>query len=149
MKIILLKDVKNVGKKDQIVDVSDGYASNYLIPHGLAVKMTSQEMSILKNNQKQRALDEEKKKEEAQVLKQKIEGIVLEFTAPSSKDGRMFGTISPKQIEQELIAKYKITIDKRKMVDKEPVNSFGYSNIRVELYKDVIATIRVHVIEKK
>ena len=149
MKIILLKDVKNVGKKDQIIEVSDGYASNYLIPRGLAVKMTSKEMNILKTNKKQQQLDEEKRKEEAKDIKGRIETLCLEFFAPSSKDGRMFGTISPKQIEQELLNKYQITIDKRKLIDKDPINSFGYSNLRIELYKDVIATIKVHVSEKK
>ncbi len=149
MKVILLKDVKKVGKKDQIIEVSDGYAANYLIPNGLAVKMTSKEMNILENNQKQRQKDEEIKKEEALKLKEKIESIVLEFTASSSKDGRMFGTISPKQIEQELLLKYQIVIDKRKFVDKYPVNAFGFTNLRVELYKNVLATVRVHVSEKK
>lgn len=148
MKIILLKDVKNVGKKDQILEVSDGYASNFLIPRGFAVKMTSKEMNILENNQKQQRLNEEKKKEEAQELKGKIESLCLEFTASSSKDGRMFGTISPKQIEQELLVKHQITIDKRKFIDKDPINSFGYTNLRIELYKDIIATIRVHVSER-
>lgn len=149
MKVILLNDVKNVGKKDQIVEVSDGYAANFLFPKRLAVKVTSQSIIVLEKEQEQRKKDEENKKQQALKDKEVIEKIVLEFTASSSKDGRMFGTISPKQIEQEMKTKHNITIDKRKFVDKYPVNAFGYTNIKVELYKGVIASLRVHVSEKK
>lgn len=149
MKVILLNDVKNVGKKDQIVDVSDGYAANFLFPKKLAVKLTSQSINNLEKQQEQRKQDEENKRQIALKNKEIIEGIVLEFSASSSKDGRMFGTISPKQIEEEMKKKHNITIDKRKFVDKYPVNAFGYTNLKVELYKGVIASLRVHVSEKK
>ena len=75
--------------------------------------------------------------------------MVLEFTAPASKDGRMMGTISEKVIVQELKDKYGIVVDKRKFVDKYPCNAFGYTRLKIELFKDVIATISVHVSEKK
>ncbi len=148
MKVILLQDVRNVGKKEQIVDVSDGFAANFLFPKKLAVKLTTKSMDDLEKQQEQRKIDEEKKKNKALEEKKIIENIVLEFKAPSSKDGRMFGTISPKQIELEMKNKHNIIIDKRKFVEKYPVNAFGYTTIKVELYKGVIASFRVHVSEK-
>ena len=145
MKVILLKEVKGLGKKDQIVEVSDGYAVNFLLPRRLAVKMTNKSQEVLDNQIEQRKLQDQKNKEEAEKLKTVIEGVVLEFKASASKDGRMFGTISPKQIEQEYKAKHGIVIDKRKFVDKYPVNAFGYTSLKIELYKGVIATCRIHV----
>lgn len=148
MKVILLQDVRNVGKKEQVVEVSDGFAANFLFPKKLAVKLTTKSMGDLEKQQEQRKINEENKKNQALEEKKVIENIVLEFKAPSSKDGRMFGTISPKQIELEMKNKYNIVIDKRKFVDKYPVNAFGYTTIKVELYKGVIASFRVHVSEK-
>lgn len=148
MQVILLKDVKNVGKKDQVVEVSDGYAANFLFPRHLAVKKTTKGMEVLGNQQEQRRQVDEQNRQNALKEKERIESVVLEFVAPSSKDGRMFGTISPKQIEQEYKNKYNITIDKRKFVDKYPVNAFGYTTLRVELYKGVIASCKVHVSDK-
>lgn len=149
MKVILLCDVKKVGKKDEIVEVSPGYAANFLFPKKLAVQVTNQSLNSLEREKQQRQLLEDQKKEQALKDKEEIEKKVLEFKASSSKDGRMFGTISPKQIEEEMKKSFNISIDKRKFVDKYPVNAFGYTNLKIELYKGVIATLRVHVSEKK
>ena len=149
MKVILLQDVKGVGKKNQIVEVSDGYGSNFLIPRKLAVRYSEHGVEV-RDKQIQHEKDEFiRKQNEAREVKAKIESIVLEFTAPSSKDGRMMGTISDKVIVQELKDKYGIVVDKRKFVDKYPCNAFGYTRLKIELFKDVIATISVHVSEKK
>lgn len=149
MKVILLQDVKGVGKKNQIVEVSDGYGSNFLIPRKLAVRYSEHGVEV-RDKQIQHEKDEFiRKQNEAREVKAKIESIVLEFTAPSSKDGRMMGTISEKVIVQELKDKYGIVVDKRKFVDKYPCNAFGYTRLKVELFKEVVATISVHVSEKK
>ena len=149
MKVILLQDVKSIGKKNQVVEVSDGYAQNYLIPRHLAVKSTEKGLEV-RNRQIQNEKEEfAKKQEEARVLGAKIETLTLEFTAPSSKDGRMMGTISQKQVVEYLREKYGITVDKRKFKDKYPINAFGFTNLKIELFKDVFATIRVHVSEKR
>jgi large subunit ribosomal protein L9 len=149
MKVILLQDVKSLGKKNQVVEVSDGYASNFLIPRKLAVKETGKSHEVLnqqiQNEKEEYARKEQEAKEQAKAL----EGIVLEFTAPSSKDGRMMGTISIKQVVEQLKQEHNISVDKRKFVDKYPCNAFGYTNLKVELFKGVIGTIRVHVSEKK
>ena len=149
MKVILLQDVKNVGKKNQIIEVSDGYGSNFLIPRKLAVRYSEHGVEV-RDKQIQQEKDEfTRKQNEAKEVKAKIEAMVLEFTAPASKDGRMMGTISEKVIVQELKDKYGIVVDKRKFVDKYPCNAFGYTKLKVELFKNVIGTIKVHVSEKK
>lgn len=149
MQVILLQDVKSVGKKNQVVEVSDGYAQNFLIPRRLAVKSTSKGIEV-RDRQIQDEKDEiERKKKLAQEEANKLQELVLEFTAPSSKDGRMMGTISQKQVVELLKEKHNITVDKRKLIDKYPINAFGYTNLKVELFKGVTGTIRVHVSEKK
>ena len=111
MKVILLQDVKNVGKKNQIIEVSDGYGSNFLIPRKLAVRYSEHGVEV-RDKQIQQEKDEfTRKQNEAKEVKAKIEAMVLEFTAPASKDGRMMGTISEKVIVQELNDKYGIVVD--------------------------------------
>ena len=149
MKVILLKDVKNVGKKDQIVEVSQGYGANYLIRNGLAIMYTAGAKNVLDNQIKMRQEDEERKKKQALEIVEKLKDITLEFQAPASKDGRMFGTISPKQICEELNKMLAIELDKRKFVDKFPVNAFGFTRLKIEIYKGVVGTVNVHVSEKK
>jgi len=149
MKVILLKDVKGIGKKDQIVNVKDGYGANYLIPNGLAVMHSQKSVEVL-NQQKADAAEEVRQLTlKAQEVAKKLENIVVEFEAACGSDSRMFGSISTKQIEQELKSKYSIEIDKRKFVDKIPVDRLGYTKLRIELYKGVIGTVTVHVSEKK
>jgi len=148
MKVILLKDVKGIGKKSEIVNVKDGYGSNYLIPNKLAVKYSEKSQEILDEQKKQEAENIERMKQEARDAAKKLEEIVVEFSANGSGDGRMFGTISSKQIEQELKEKHGIVIDKRKIIDKQAVDHFGYSKLKIELYKGIIGTITVHVSEK-
>jgi len=149
MKVILLKDVKNVGKIDQIVTVSDGYATNFLLPRKLAVQYSAESQSALnrKNENIKRQLEEDKAK--AINYKQQLETVILEFKAKASPDGRMIGSISYKQIEEELKSKYNIIIDKRKIVDKYPVNAFGTTKLRIELFKEVIGIVNVHVSVEK
>ena len=149
MKLILLQDVKNIGKKNDIVEVSDGYAVNYLIPRSLAVKFTNKSSEIL-NNQKQERLQElEKEKQQAIAYQKQLETITLEFKCKASPDGRMCGSISYKQIEQELKSKFNIEIDKRKFIEKFAVNAFGFTRLKIELFKDVIGIVNVHVSEDK
>ena len=149
MKVILLKDVKNVGKKDQVVEVSQGYGANYLIRNGLAVMYTTGSKNVLNKQIQEREELDAKKRLEANEIAEKLKNITLEFYSTSSKDGRMFCNISPKQIVEELNAKYGIELDKRKFVDKYPVNAFGFTRLKIEIYKGVIGTINVNVSEKK
>ena len=149
MKVILLKDVKNVGKKDQTVEVSDGYAQNFLFPRKLAVQLTKGSSQVLANQKEAEKQLFDKNQAEARETAKKLEDITLEFTLKSGSNGRCFGNVSLKQIEEVLLAKYKISIDKRKFVDKGPLDSFGIYRLRIELFKGVIGTINVHIGEEK
>jgi len=149
MKVILLKDVKGIGKKQEIVNVKDGYGTNYLIPNKLAVMYSERSQEILDVQKKAQADEIERLKAEARDVAKRLESITLEFKANGSGDGRMFGTISTKQIEQELKAKYNIEIDKRKFIDKIAVDRLGYTKLEIELYKGVRGVVTVHVSEKK
>lgn len=153
MKVILLLDVKKLGKKGETVEVSDGYATNFLIPRKMAVRSTEgSQASLAKAN----ALEEERQKElykEAQEVAEKLKSIAVEFKAKVGSDGRMFGSISPKQIEEGLLAQHGIKIDKRKFIDKYPANALGYTRLKIELYKgsqgEVVGTVSVHISEEE
>ncbi len=153
MKIILLTDVKGVGKKGQTIDAKDGFAMNYLIPRKLAVISTDTNQKILAKNNAEEEARQQALKKEAQELAKRLENINVEFKAKVGSDGRMFGSISPKQIEEGLQKQWGITIDKRKFVDKYPANALGYTRLKIELYKgsagEVIGTVNVHISEEK
>lgn len=148
MKVILLQDVKNVGKKGQTVEVSDGYANNFLLPKRLGVNATKRSIEILDKQKEDARLLDEKLKKEAEALKEKLKTITLEFSVKSGKDGKLFGSISSKQIVETLKKQYNITIDKKKFVDRETVNTLGITILKIELYKGVIAEIKIHVREE-
>ena len=149
MKVILLKDVKNVGKKDQIVEVSDGYANNYLIKNRLAVMYSNKSLEILKKQQANAAELERQKEQKAREVAQELKNITLEFVLSVGKDSQVFGSISYKQVEEELKAKHNIVVDKRKILSNEKLDSLGFHILKIELYKGVIGEIKVHIGERK
>ena len=153
MKIMLLADVKGVGKKGMTVDAKDGFAKNFLIPRGLAVISTDSNQKILAKNNAEEDARQQALKKEAEELAKRLEHINVEFKAKVGSDGRMFGAISPKQIEEGLKAQWNIIIDKRKFIDKYPANALGYTRLKIELYKgsagEVIGTVNVHISEEK
>lgn len=149
MKVILLADVKNVGHKGEVANISDGYATNFLIPKKLAVAYTDKAKEILKKQQDDELKQTEKNKELAMATQKQLETTVVEFKAKAAPDGRMVGTISYKQVEDELKNKFNIEIDKRKFVDKYQINAFGTTKLKIELFKDIIGVVNVHVSEEK
>lgn len=148
MKVILLKDVKKVGKKDETVEVSDGYAKNFLFPNKLAVQLSKKSNEILANQKEAEKQLFEKNQEEARELANRLNNITLEFKLKSGSNGRCFGNVSTKQIEEKLLSEYKIAIDKRKFIDKGPLDSFGIYRMRIELFKGVQGVINVHISEE-
>ncbi len=145
MKVILKQDVKKVGKRGDIVDVSDGYGRNYLIARGLAVAESKRSLEILGEQKAQEAADEAKRVEEAKETAAKMEKMMLTFTVKSGESGRVFGSVSTKQITESL-NKQGIHIDKRKILDTNPIQTLGVTNVRIELHKNVIGTIRVKLV---
>ena len=148
MKVILLTDVKKVGKKGQIVEVNDGYGSNFLIPNKLAVKVTKTSLNIKQKQDEDYAADQEKLKQQAIELKSQLETKVVEIETKVGANGKMFGAISTKQVVEELKKQFDIDLDKRKIIDNHNISSLGYSNLQIELFKGVIGIIKVHVKEK-
>ena len=144
MKVILLADVKKLGKKDQTIEVSDGYAVNYLFPRHLAVQVTKKSVEVLENQQEERRENAAKMKAEAEALAKKLDTITLTFKVKTGREGKLFGAVSLKQVAEEL-AKQGIEVDKRKFVDKGPLDELGYHHISVELYKGVIGKVHVEI----
>ena len=141
MKVILKQDVKKVGKRGDIVDVSDGYGRNFLIARGLAVAESKASLEILKEQKSEEAALEAQREQKAALL----EKTVVTFTVKSGKEGRVFGSVSTKQIV-EALNKQGIIIEKRKIIDTEPIHSLGTTRVKVELHKNVIGTIVVKVL---
>lgn len=148
MKVILLQDVKNVGKKDEVKEVADGYGRNFLIKNKLAEPVNKSTSNALEQRQEEARRQDEANRQEALKLAERLEKTVLEFSLNTGKNGSTFGQISSKQIHSEL-AKQGIQVDKRKIMMDVPVDSLGTTKVKVDLYKGkVIGTINVHVSAK-
>lgn len=144
MKVILLKDVKKQGKKDDILEVSDGYAKNYLIKNGLAVQYTQGSKNVLDKEIEKRNQDEENLINECNKLKEKIEKDKLVFVTKSGKDGKIFGTISNKQIAEEL-AKKGYKIDKKVIKCDHVIDTLGTHIVDLNVHKKVTIKLKVNV----
>ena len=147
MKVILLKDVRKLGKKDEVKEVSDGYARNYLIKNGLAVQYTAGSSKVLEKQQEARQEHENELKAEAEKIKETLQNTPIEF-ALSAKEGQVFGSVSSKNIVAAL-QKKGIQVDKRKILLESPISSLGTTRVKVDLYRNqVIGEIVVKVRQK-
>ncbi|WP_043934266.1 50S ribosomal protein L9 [Bacillus sp. EB01] len=147
MKVIFLKDVKGKGKKGEIKNVADGYAHNFLLKQGLAAEANAANMSTLEAQKKKQANAAATELAEAKKLKETIEKITVELTAKSGEGGRLFGSITTKQIAEELQKKHNIKLDKRKMELDDAIRTLGHTKVPVKLHHEVIASLDVHVKE--
>lgn len=149
MKVILLSDVKKVGKKGDTVEVADGYGRNFLIAKGLAVVETKKSKEVLEEQKHQEELKQEELKKEAEALKAKLAKITLEFKVKTGAGGRVFGNVSSKQVVEALRSKHDIVLDKRKFVETNEATSLGMTLMKVDLYKNqVFGEVKVHLSEK-
>lgn len=148
MKVIFTQDVKGKGKKGEVKNVSEGYARNYLLKNNLAVEATQGNLKGLeaqKNKEKQKEQEEVKKAEQLRDTLKKLE---VTLKTKAGDGGRLFGSITSKQIAEELQKAHNIKIDKRKIELDQPIRSLGYTNVPVKLHNDVIGEIKVHVLEQ-
>ena len=146
MEVIFIKDLKNQGKKGQVKNVKDGYAENFLIKNGYAVKKTKENLLKLNQKQTKKAKEDAANKEEAKLLKEKLSKVTLEFKVKTGEGDRVFGSISIKQIKDEL-AKQGYKIEKSSIELTNNISSLGFHNVNINLYPEITAQIKVHVIK--
>ncbi len=149
MKVLLLADVKGQGKKDTIVDVSDGYARNFLFPKKLAVVADAKTMNEVKNKEEAKKFHEEQERKAALEIKSRFEGIVVKLYATAGSDGKFFGSVTSKEISEALEAQHKISIDKRKINLADSIKSFGTYTVDVKLYPEIIGKLNVLIANKE
>ena len=148
MKVILLADVKGQGKKNDVIEVSDGYGKNFLIPRKLAKVADAQSLNDVKLKEEARLFRIETEKKEAKALAEQLKGILVKVSASSGADGRLYGSITSKDVVEKLQADHGIAIDKRKLAMNDPIKAYGKYEIDVKLYTEVTGKINVLVCEK-
>ena len=148
MKVLLLQDVKGKGKKDTIVDVSDGYARNFLLPKGVAVEADAKIMNDYKNKQAAKKHHEVMEKQAAKETAEKLAGFVVKIFATAGADGRFYGSVTAKDIAEELEKQHGITVDKRKIVLDDAIKAFGSYSLDVKLYPEIAGKLNVVVTQK-
>lgn len=146
MKVILKADIKGVGKKDQVINSSDGYARNFLFPKNLAVEANNENMSKLKAKQDSNAFKKSQEKEEALKIAEKLSKIALKIPVKVGENGKVFGGVSSKEISEILSKEYKITVDKKKIDMKEAIKIIGVRTVSIKLYEGVVGNLKIDVI---
>ncbi len=145
MKVILKADIKGVGKKDEVINASDGYARNFLFPKNLAVEANPENMSKLKAQKDATQFRKNNEKEEAKMLAEKLTKITVRIEVKAGENGKIFGGVSAKDISENLDKQHKIKVDKKKIDLKETIKTLGVHNVGVKLYEGVSGTIKVDV----
>ncbi len=146
MKVILTQDIKGVGKKDEIINANDGYARNFLFPKKMAVEANKQNMSLLQGRKDSANFKKEQDKEKANELKDKISKIMLTIKVKSGENGKIFGSITSKEISTELKKQHNIEIDKKKIMLKEAIKEQGTFTIEIKLYEGIIGKLKINII---
>lgn len=145
MKVILKADVKGTGKKGQVCEVADGYARNFLFPRGLALEATSGNVQDLANKKASEEKRKEREKQVAQELATRLQALTVEVGTKTGEGGRLFGSVTNKEIAETLKKKYSLEIDKRKIELKEPIKSLGTYTVHAKLHPEVSANFQVQV----
>lgn len=148
MKVILQQDVKDHGKNGAIVTVSDGYARNYLFPRGLAIAATTDNLNTIKQQEKQKARQMEIEKAEANATREKLESVMVKIPASAGKNGKLFGSITTKEISEELKRQHGISIDSKRIVLPDPIKTYGSFEVKAKLGYEISGTINLLITEK-
>ena len=146
MKVILTQDIKGVGKKDEIINTNDGYARNFLLPRKMAVEANSQNMSLLQGRKDSANFKKEQEKENALKIQDKLSKIMLKIKVKAGGNGKIFGSITSKEIATELKNQYSIEIDKKKILLKDSIKEIGVFNIEIKLYEGIIGKLKIDII---
>lgn len=146
MKVILLDNVKGVGKKGEVINANDGYARNFLLPKGLAVEANAQNMSKLKSKKDATAFKKEEEKTKAKEISKKLEKIMLKIPVKAGENGKIFGGVTAKEISEELKKQYAIDIDKKKIELKETIKQTGIAEVELKLFEGVLGKLKIHII---
>ena len=146
MKVILLQDIKGVGKKDEVINASDGYARNFLLPKKMGVEANAENMSKLKAKQDSNKYKKSVEKEKAEEIAEKLKHITLKISVKSGENQKIFGSITSKEIAENLKEQYKLEIDKKKIDLKEPIKVLGVRTVSIKLFEGVVATLKVQVL---
>ena len=149
MKVILQQDVKGQGKKGQMVEVSEGYARNFLLPRKLAIAATADVINTMNLKEKARKAEEARQKAEAEATAEKLKECMVKLTAKAGNGGRLFGAVTTKEISEGLKAQCGIDIPKQKLVLDEPIKAFGSYQVKAKLGFEVVGTVYVSVFEEK
>lgn len=148
MKVILLDNIKGVGKKDEIINASDGYARNFLFPKKLAVEANNENMSKLKAKKQSEQYKKDVNKENAEKMAKKLDDITLTIKVKAGENGKIFGGVTSKEISEELKKQYKIDIDKKKIILNENIKNLGSFDISMKLFEGVTGKLKVKVISE-
>ena len=143
MKVILTQDIKGVGKKDEIINANDGYARNFLLPRKLAVEANAKNMSLLQGRKDSANFKKEQEKENALKIHEKLTKIILKIKVKAGGNGKIFGSITSKEIATELKNQYNIEIDKKKILLKDSIKEIGIFNVEIKLYEGIIGKLKV------
>lgn len=146
MKVILKENIKSIGKKDEIVNVSDGYARNYLFTKNLAVEATNSNLAKLKSKKESEQYKKDIEKEEAKKIADKMEKMRLQFKVKTGENGKVFGGVSSKEIAEKLEKDYSIKVDKKKIELKETIKTLGTTKVPIKLYEGVNGNLKIDVI---
>jgi large subunit ribosomal protein L9 len=149
MKVILTQDVKAQGKKGDLINVSDGYARNFLILRGLAIEANAQALKDLENKEQAKKHKLETEKKSAEALAAKLEGLLVKINATAGSDGRLYGSVTAKDIAEAMLAQHKIDIDRRKIQLNEQIKAFGSYSLEIKLFPGVVGNINVIVVSSK
>jgi len=145
VKVVLLEDVKNLGKKDDLVQVAEGHARNYLLPRKLAVEATEGKIKQLANLQEAAARKKQREASEAKDLAGRLESLLVKVYSKAGEGGKLFGSINNKDIVDALVRDYGIEIDRKKIILKEPIKKLGFYSLPVKLYPSVQVNLSVNV----
>lgn len=147
MKVILLQDIRGKGKKGQMIEASDGYARNFLLPRKMAIEATADNVNTMKMNDKAKAEQMAREKAQAQEFAAKLKEVTVEISAKAGTGGRLFGAITSAEVAEALKTQHGIAVDKKKIVQDEPIKSFGTFTLKAKLGYEIVASISVHVSE--